>query len=99
MSVPSFRHIACFKYSSSFEVLDDFKKEVDWKAADVIIKKCAELAFDKGYKLFTLGNYGLCLSGKDASQHYYGKGGARADNCKQGIGLGGAMFVYTFGKV
>ncbi|KAL9963364.1 hypothetical protein ACROYT_G026874 [Oculina patagonica] len=94
--VPSFRHIACFKYSSSLTVLGDFKKEVDWKAPDATVKKCAELAFDKGYKLFALGNYGLCLSGKDASQRYYEKGGAGADKCDHGIGRGGAMYAYTF---
>ncbi len=62
------------------------------------MKKCAELAFDKGYNLFSLGNYGLCLSGKDASQRYSEKGGTGADKCDHGIGRGGAMYVYTFGK-
>ena len=58
------------------------------------MKKCAELAFDKGFKLFTLGNNGMCYSGKD----YYTNGGTAASKCKNGIGLGGAMAAYTFGK-
>ena len=62
------------------------------------MKKCAELAFDKGFKLFTLGNNGLCYSGKDVNQRYYEKGGTSASKCKNGIGLGGAMVTYTFGK-
>lgn len=79
-------------------MLGDFKKEVDWKATETTIKKCAELAFDKGYKLFTLGNYGLCLSGKGATQQYHEKGGVPSKKCKQGIGLKGSIFAYTFGK-
>ncbi|KAL9963373.1 hypothetical protein ACROYT_G026883 [Oculina patagonica] len=94
--VPSFSSIACFKFSKGLTVLGNFVKKVNWKAADNIVKKCAELAFDKGYKLFTLGNNGLCLSGKDASQRYYQKGGTGDKKCKQGIGLKGAMYAYTF---
>lgn len=62
------------------------------------MEKCAELAFEKEYKHFTLGNNGLCLSGGDVSQRYYAGGGMEAKKCKQGIGLSGAMYVYTFGK-
>lgn len=62
------------------------------------MEKCAELAFDKGYKHFTLGNKGLCLSGEDVSQRYYGGGAVDASKCKQGIGIKGAMYAYTFGK-
>jgi len=62
------------------------------------VEKCGELAFDKGYKHFTLGNNGLCLSGEDISQRYYAGGSMGANKCKQGIGLSGAMYAYTFGK-
>lgn len=94
--VPSFRQIACFKYSKSLSVLGDFRNDLDWKAADATVEKCAELAFDKEYKHFTLGNNGLCLSGEDISQRYYAGGGMGANKCKQGIGLSGAMYAYTF---
>lgn len=96
--MPSFSHIACFKYSNGLTVLGNFKKDVDSKATDAAVKKCAELAFHNGFKLFTLGNNGLCYSGKDANQRYYTKGGTKASKCKNGIGLRGAMVAYTFGK-
>ena len=96
--VPSFRQIACFRYSKRLTVLGDFRNDLDWKAADATVEKCAELAFEKEYKHFTLGNSGLCLSGEGISQWYYAGGGMEANKCKQGIGLNGAMYVYTFGK-
>jgi len=61
------------------------------------VKKCAKLAHARDYKLFALGQNGVCLSGPDTSSRYHNSGTSRA-YCKDGIGMGNSMFVYALGK-
>lgn len=97
--VPSFAEIGCFKAPKSGlkEVLTS-PKGFDSKKVKTYIYECAELAFDKGYSHFALGNQGNCLSSKTADKEYFEKGGTSPSSCKDGIGSKMAVDVYTFGE-
>ena len=90
--------IACFIGADNLhEVLGDLTKEIKWDNTNEVVKKCAKLAHARDYKLFALGQNGLCLSGPDTSKRYYISGTSGA-YCKDGIGMGNSMFVYALGK-
>ena len=90
--------MACFIGADDLqEVLGDFTKEIEWKNTNKVVKKCAKLAHAKKYKLFALGQNGLCLSGPDTSHRYHIKGTSGA-YCKDGIGIQNSTFVYSLGK-
>lgn len=59
--------------------------------------RSAKLASEKHYNLFAMGKDGLCLSGADM-KHKYHISGTYGANCKDGIGMGNSMFVYSLGK-
>ena len=68
------------------------------------MKRCARVAYDKGYEYFAIQFSGECFGGKDAGKHYarYGK----SEECwvfdkKAGHGVGGELtnFVYRINKV
>ena len=61
------------------------------------MKKCAVLARAKHYKMFALGKDGLCLSGADTQNKYHINGTVNKADCKDGIGNGDSMFVYSLG--
>ncbi|KAL9986875.1 hypothetical protein ACROYT_G001084 [Oculina patagonica] len=87
--------VACFIGADNLEeVLGDFTKEIKWDNTNEVVKKCAKLAHAKDYKLFALGQNGLCLSGPDTRRKYYISGTYGA-YCRDGIGMGNSMFVYT----
>ena len=89
--------MACFRGASNLqEVLDDFRSEIKLGTADIydVVEKCAELARAKHYKIFALGKDGLCLSGADTPNRYHISGTTGAD-CKDGIGKGDNIFVYS----
>ena len=98
--VPSFSEIACFETSSKLlpVVLGDFRDLVKDNKFQQAISACAELAFDKGYKFFVLGYYGICRSGPNARQQYHSKSSLSDKNCPNGIGIDKRIEVYTFGK-
>ena len=98
--VPSFSKIACFETSSKLlpVVLGDFRDLVKDNKFQQAISACAELAFDKSYKFFVLGYYGICRSGPNARQQYHSKSSLSDKNCPNGIGIGKRIQVYTFGK-
>ena len=90
--------IACFIGADNLqEVLGDLTNEIKWDNTNEVVKKCAKLADARNYKLFALGQNGLCLSGPDTSNRYHISGTSRA-YCKDGIGMGNSMFVYALGK-
>ena len=55
------------------------------------------LAHAKQYKMFALGKDGLCLSGADTQNKYHINRTANGTDCKDGIGKGDSMFVYSLG--
>lgn len=90
--------MACFIGADNLvEVLGDFTNEIQWDNTNKVVKKCAKLAHARNYKLFALGKDGLCLSGPNTRHRYYISGTYRA-KCREGIGIGNSMFVYTLGK-
>ena len=94
------RRVACFRGASNLEEeLDDFRSKIK-SANDTydVVEKCAKLARAKHYKMFALGKNGLCLSGADTQNKYHISGTANRADCKDGIGKGDSMFVYSLGK-
>lgn len=89
--------MACFNGADQFEELRDFTSQVKWDNTNEVVKKCAKLAKAKQYKMFALGKCGVCLSGPDMKEKYLDGGTFNAE-CKQGIGMGNSMFVYSLGK-
>lgn len=90
--------MACFVGADNLnEVLGDFTSEINWANTNEVVKKCAKLAHANVYKLFAMGKNGLCLSGADMRHKYYTSGTYGA-YCKDGIGKGNSMFVYSLGK-
>ena len=93
------RRVACFRGASNLEEkLDDFSSKIK-SANDTydVVEKCAKLARAKHYKMFALGKDGLCLSGP-ATHNKYHISGTKGAECKDGIGKGDSMFVYSLGK-
>lgn len=90
--------IACFIGADNLqEVLGDLTNEIKRDNTNAVVKKCAKLADARDYKLFALGQDGLCLSGPDTSNRYHISGTSGA-YCEDGIGMGNSMFVYALGK-
>ena len=92
--------MACFRGASNpQEVLYDFRSEIKLGTADIydVVEKCAVLARAKQYKMFALCKDGLCLSGADTQNKYHINGTATGADCKDGIGKGDSMFVYSLG--
>lgn len=101
--VSSFIEIGCFKKPNSGlkEVLaSHFKDFHPAKAkSKAYVKECSELASQKGYKYFALGDKGSCLSSATANNEYHLKGGTGPKDCKDGIGSKSTVDVYTFGEL
>ena len=99
LKAPPEIQVACFYGADNLqEVLHDFTKEIEWENTSAVVKKCAKLAYGRNYKLFALGRSGLCLSGPNTSDKYY-VSGTSWSYCRDGIGMGNSMFVYTLGKL
>ena len=92
------RPVACFTGASNLEEeLGDFRSEIKLGTDPYdVVEKCAVLARAKQYKMFALGKDGLCLSGADTPNRYHISGTTGAD-CKDGIGKGDNIFVYSLG--
>ena len=56
----------------------NFRSQINWKQLETA-QQCAQVAFNKGYKYFAVQFYGICFTGKDASQTYDKHG--RSDKC------------------
>lgn len=67
------------------ELLADLTGEVDWYDPSKVIRKCANLASEKGYTVFGLQSFGHCRSGKDAAETYNTDGDS-AGGCFGGLG-------------
>ena len=80
------------------DVLANHRNDFDPAKVEMYIKKCGELAFQKGYSHFALGLNGNCLSSKHAEKEYYVKKGTNPQTCKNGIGSKTSIDVYTFGE-
>lgn len=101
MVVP--RPVACFEGADNLEEeLGDFGSEIELGTADTyyhdVVEKCAELAHGKHYNMFALGKDGRCLSGADTQNKYHISSPSNKAKCKDGIGKGSSMFVYSLGK-
>lgn len=75
---------------------------VTYKSCNVLhLKKVLSLSFYIiGYKYFALGQGGKCYSGPNMGHTYFENGAALVRNgCKNGIGLQGHQYVYTFSKI
>ena len=80
------------------EELGDFRSEIKLGTDPYdVVEKCAVLAHSKQYKMFALGKDGLCLSGADTQNKYHINGAVNKADCKDGIGKGDSMFVYSLG--
>ena len=90
--------MACFVGADKLgEVVGDFTNEIKWENTNEVVKKCANLIHQKGYKLFAMGRNGLCLSANDIRDKYH-TSGTEGAYCRSGIGIGNSIFVYSFGK-
>ena len=90
--------VACFNGAHNLEEeLHDFRSEIESGIDNYdVVEKCAELVHGKQYNMLALGKNGVCLSGADTQNRYYINGTKRAE-CKDGIGKGNSMFVYSLG--
>ena len=95
-----FSEIGCFKTPKSGlkDILANHNKDFDPAKVKTYIYECGELAFQKGYSHFAVGDKGSCLSSGRAEKEYYEKGGSSPNNCKSGIGSKSSIDVYTFGE-
>ena len=93
------RPVACFRGADNLEEeLGDFTSEIKLGTDPYdVVEKCAVLARAKHYKMFALGKDGLCLSGADTQNKYHINGAVNKADCKDGIGKGDSMFVYSLG--
>ena len=93
------RPVECFRGADNLEEeLGDFTSEIKLGTDPYdVVEKCAVLAHAKQYKMFALGKDGLCLSGADTQNKYHINGTANKVDCKDGIGKGNSMFVYSLG--
>ena len=93
------RPVACFRGADNLEEeLGDFRSEIKLGTDPYdVVEKCAVLAHAKQYKMFALGKDGLCLSGADTQNKYHITRTANGTDCKDGIGKGDSMFVYSLG--
>lgn len=89
--------MGCFKIADQFEDLHDFTGQVKWNSTIEVVKKCAKLAKDKQFKMFALGDGGVCFSGPDMKEKFLNGSTINAE-CRHGIGIGNSMFVYSLGK-
>ncbi|XP_068692661.1 A disintegrin and metalloproteinase with thrombospondin motifs 16-like [Montipora foliosa] len=88
--------VACFVGADKLgEVVGDFTNEIKWENTNEVVKKCANLIHQKGYKLFAMGRNGLCLSANDIRDKYH-TSGTEGAYCRSGIGIGNSIFVYSF---
>lgn len=91
--------VACFVGADKLgEVVGDFTNEIKWENTNEVVKKCANLIHQKGYKLFAMGRNGLCLSANDIRDKYH-TSGTEGAYCRSGIGIGNSIFVYSFEPV
>ena len=88
--VPRYRRVGCFRdkrHRALGKQLGTFPRR--WA-----VRKCASLAWKRGFKAFSVQYGGQCFSGKVAHRTYYKYGGAR--NCRHGVGGTWANDVYFF---
>ena len=100
-SAPQEAKIGCFKArgGSLTEQLADYRDEIVPGDTAAVIRKCAQLAHDRGYEYFALGKKGICFSGPlDTSGNYFAEKGVHVDNCSGDIGGDKYIFIFTLGK-
>ena len=89
--------LGCFKDGTPRalpELLENFRKNIDWMNMAKIVQACAEVAHARGLQTFGLQFYGECWSGVHGSNTYdmYGP----STNCWSGVGKEGSYYVYKF---
>ena len=95
-----FSEIGCFKTPKTGlkSILANHNQDFDPEKIKSYIYECGELAFDKGYSHFALGDRAICLSSGTAQNEYFQKGGTKASDSKDDIGSKSSVHVYTFGE-
>lgn len=81
-TLPDLQPLGCYKDRGRDRALPieyaNFRSQINWKQLETV-QQCAQVAFNKGYKYFAVQFYGICFTGKDASQTYDKHG--RSDKC------------------
>lgn len=93
----AYEKLGCFKDNRADprplpELLADLTSEVDWYDPSKVVKKCARLTSEKGYKVFGLQSFGHCRSGGDAENTYNRDG--KSAGCNGGLGGVGENLVF-----
>lgn len=89
--------LGCFKDGTPRalpELLENFRKNIDWMNMAKIVQACAEVAHARGLQTFGLQFYGECWSGVHGSSTYDTYGPSK--NCWSGVGKEGSYYVYRF---
>ena len=89
--------LGCFKDGTPRalpELLENFRKNIDWMNMAKIVQACAEVAHARGLQTFGLQFYGECWSGVHGSSTYDTYGPSK--NCWSGVGKEGSYYVYKF---
>ena len=74
------------------ELLESFRKNIDWMNMAKIVQACAEVAYERGLQTFGLQFYGECWSGVNGSNTYDMYGPSK--QCWSGVGKEGSYYVY-----
>lgn len=100
--LPDLQPLGCYKEKGRDRALPieyaNFRSQINWKQLETV-QQCAQVAFNKGYEYFAVQFYGVCVTGKDASQTYDKHG--NSDRCVEidktsgfQVGEGDTNFVY-----
>ena len=87
--------LGCFKDGTPRalpELLENFRKNIDWTNMAKTVQACAEAALERGLQTFGLQFYGECWSGVNGSNTYHMYGPSK--NCWSGVGKEGSYYVY-----
>ena len=87
--------LGCFKDGTPRalpELLESFRKNIDWTNMAKTVQACAEVAHERGLQTFGLQFYGECWSGVNGSDTYHMYGPSK--NCWRGVGKEGSYYVY-----
>lgn len=102
--LPRLIEVGCYKDSKSNRALRTLyaflRKEIDWYNLRNMVTKCAEKAWERGFRYFGIQFYGECWSDEEAETRYnmHGEVGRlqREQNCIEGVGMHWANYVYKF---
>lgn len=102
--VPQIVEVGCYKDSSSNRALRSFiqnkRYRIDWYNLRSVVTKCAERAWQLGFRYFGIQYYAECWSDREAESRYNMHGPVDplhdTQNCREGTGMNWANYVYKF---